>query len=46
MKLNYTLSRQQMDALALVDGESICYCVPVDLLFDSQSMQARGSLHR
>ncbi len=41
MKLNYTLDSQQMDALALTDGESICYCVPVDLSFDSQSRLAR-----
>ncbi len=40
MKLNYTLGKQQMDALALAEGESVCYCVPVDLSFDNQSMLA------
>ncbi len=40
MKLLYTLSPAQMDALALEQGEEICYCVPVDLKLDGQTKLA------
>ena len=43
MKLLYTLNKGQTDALKLVPGEDIMYCVPVDLEFDSRKMQARQS---
>ena len=41
MKLLYSLSEPQTKALALSDGETICYCVPIDLAFDNQAKQAR-----
>ena len=34
MKLLYTLNQPQSDALALRSGESLLYCVPVDLQYD------------
>jgi len=40
MKLLYTLSQTQMDALALEQGEEICYCVPVDLELDGGTRRA------
>ncbi len=41
MKLLYTLNKTQTDALGLETGETLRYCVPVDLEFDSGKMQAR-----
>lgn len=41
MKLLYELNGSQMDALALAPDETLHYCVPVDLKFDSRKMQAR-----
>lgn len=41
MKLLYTLNQSQTEALELGEGESVCYCVPADLKFDSRKMQAR-----
>ena len=41
MKLLYTLNQEQMKALALGEGEEICYCVPADLSYDSRKMQVR-----
>ncbi|MCI8694768.1 MAG: ABC transporter ATP-binding protein [Lachnospiraceae bacterium] len=41
MKLLYKLNQEQTNALALGEGEEICYCVPADLSFDSRKMQAR-----
>ena len=41
MNLQYKLTQPQMDALALADGESIWYCVPVDLTFDNNHKLAR-----
>ena len=35
MKLLYTLEEPQQKALALRDGETVWYCVPVDLGFDN-----------
>lgn len=35
MKLLYTLKESQQQALSLHDGETIWYCVPVDLAFDN-----------
>ena len=40
MKLLYTLSGQQLEAIKLAPGEEPMYCVPVDLEFDSRKMQA------
>lgn len=40
MKLLYKLSESQQKALALGDGEEICYCVPVDLQYDNQGKLA------
>ncbi len=41
MKLLYTLNKTQTNALGLETGETLRYCVPVDLEFDSGKMQAR-----
>ena len=41
MKLLYTLTGSQREALGLEAGEEVLYCVPVDLEFDSRRMQAR-----
>lgn len=41
MKLLYELQKSQIEALALLEGESIWYCVPVDLGFDNESKLAR-----
>lgn len=41
MKLLYDLSKPQMEALSLADGESLWYCVPVDLRFDHAARLAR-----
>ena len=41
MKLLYTLTGPQREALGLEAGEEVLYCVPVDLEFDSRRMQAR-----
>ena len=43
MKLLYTLKESQQQALSLRDGESIWYCVPVDLDFDNGERRARIS---
>ena len=43
MKLLYTLTPQQMQALQLEQGETLWYCVPVDLCFDNQSKLAKES---
>ena len=40
MKLLYTLTQAQTDALGLAPGEEPQYCVPVDLGFDSRKMRA------
>lgn len=40
MKLLYTLSESLQKALELRDGESLWYCVPVDLKFDNGKKQA------
>ena len=40
MKLLYELSQPQMEALKLAPGESLWYCVPVDLRFDNQKKLA------
>ena len=41
MKLLYTLTPQQIQALQLEQGEKLWYCVPVDLWFDNQSKLAK-----
>ncbi|MCD8380360.1 MAG: ABC transporter ATP-binding protein/permease [Lachnospiraceae bacterium] len=41
MKLNYDLTDSQLQALELADGESVWYCVPVDLVFDNKTKKAR-----
>lgn len=41
MKLLYTLSGAQREALKLKPGEEPLYCVPVDLDFDNRKMRAR-----
>lgn len=41
MKLLYELNQPQMEALALAEGESIWYCVPVDLTFDNTHKLAK-----
>lgn len=43
MKLLYTLNESQQKALNLRDGESVWYCVPVDLGFDNRKKQAEAS---
>ncbi|MDE7225101.1 MAG: hypothetical protein K2O34_15150, partial [Acetatifactor sp.] len=43
MKLLYTLMESQQKALSLGDGETIWYCVPVDLAFDNKARSARIS---
>lgn len=43
MKLLYTLKESQQQALSLRDGETIWYCVPVDLDFDNGARSARIS---
>ncbi|MCM1056364.1 MAG: ABC transporter ATP-binding protein/permease [Firmicutes bacterium] len=40
MKLLYTLNESQERALELRDGETLWYCVPVDLSFDNGKKQA------
>ncbi len=40
MKLVYTLSEPQKRALALGEGETVWYCVPVDLAFDNKKKGA------
>lgn len=40
MKLLYELPKSQIAALALLEGESIWYCVPIDLGFDNESKLA------
>lgn len=41
MKLLYTLNESQQQLLGLRDGETVWYCVPVDLGFDNGKKQAR-----
>ena len=43
MKLLYTLTQEQQEALALAPEEELLYCVPVDLCYDNQSRQAKES---
>ncbi len=43
MKLLYTLTPAQLDAIALSPGEKLWYCVPVDLVFDNTDKLARES---
>lgn len=43
MKLLYTLEEPQIKALSLRDGESVWYCVPVDLRFDNSAKSAENS---
>ncbi len=43
MKLLYTLKESQQQALSLHDGETIWYCVPVDLAFDNGARSAQTS---
>ena len=43
MKLLYTLKESQKQALSLHDGETIWYCVPVDLAFDNGEHSPRIS---
>ncbi|MDE5801655.1 MAG: ABC transporter ATP-binding protein/permease [Lachnospiraceae bacterium] len=43
MKLLYTLDEPRQRALALRDGESIWYCVPVDLEFDNGKKMAESA---
>ncbi len=43
MKLLYTLTEPQMQALALRDGESVWYCVPVDLGFHNDKKSVGDS---
>lgn len=43
MKLLYELSEPLQKALELRDGESLWYCVPVDLGFDNGKKQAQGA---
>ncbi|MDE7239028.1 MAG: hypothetical protein K2N41_04885, partial [Lachnospiraceae bacterium] len=43
MKLLYTLRESQQQALSLHDGETIWYCVPVDLAFDNGVHSAETS---
>ncbi len=40
MKLVYTLNEPQKKALALGEGETVWYCVPVDLAFDNKKKGA------
>lgn len=42
MKLLYTLEEPRQRALGLRDGESVWYCVPVDLGFDNGKRTAEG----
>lgn len=44
MKLLYTLKESQQQALALQDGETIWYCVPVDLAFDNGARSPRPAI--
>ncbi len=41
MKLLYTLTPPQIEALSLEQGEKLWYCVPVDLWFDNEKKLAR-----
>ena len=43
MKLLYTLTPAQIEALALEAGEKLWYCVPVDLWYDNKSNRAKES---
>ncbi len=43
MKLLYTLTPQQLEALSLSPGERLWYCVPVDLWFDNRERLARDT---
>ena len=43
MKLLYTLDESRQKALSLRDGESIWYCVPVDLGFDNGKKRAESA---
>ncbi len=43
MKLLYTLKESQQQALSLRDGETIWYCVPVDLAFDNGAHSSQTS---
>ena len=43
MKLLYTLKESQQQALSLRDGETIWYCVPVDLAFDNRARSPQTS---
>ena len=43
MKLLYTLKESQQQALSLHDGETIWYCVPVDLAFDNGAHSSQTS---
>lgn len=42
MKLQYTLKESQQQALSLQDGETVWYCVPVDLDFDNRRHSAES----
>ncbi len=43
MKLLYTLTPAQTEALHLAPGEKLWYCVPVDLAYDSREKKVRES---
>ncbi len=43
MKLLYTLEEPQQKALSLREGESVWYCVPVDLGFDNKKKKAEST---
>ena len=43
MKLLYTLTDPQLEALTLAPGETLWYCVPVDLYFDHKNSLATES---
>ena len=43
MKLLYTLTPAQTEALHLAPGEKLWYCVPVDLAYDNQTKRVRES---
>ena len=45
MKLLYTLKESQQQALSLRDGETIWYCVPVDLAFDNRARSPVAYTH-
>ena len=43
MKLLYKLNEAQTSALSLKEGETLRYCVPIDLLYDNSTKQVRES---